>query len=226
MIRTKFPFALQNLIWPPTRLALKFFVDFEVIGLENIAKLEGPIIFAANHTGELDVILVPAALPFLSRLSPMYYVAKRREFYEKEGPISFIYGGGFFRLWGAYPLREGLKNYAMSLNMHVAILRLGKSLLIFPEGGIPKDRKLGSAHGGVAFLSKEADAPIVPIAVKGVREISMKDFWARKKKITLTFGKPIYPNELFVGKTDVTPEEYKAAAQKVMDKIGEMLKSK
>lgn len=225
MIRTTFPFVLQNLIWPPTRLALKFFADFEVTGLENIEKLEGPVIFAGNHTSELDPILLPASLPFLSHLSPVYYVAKKREFYEKKGLVSFIYGGEFFRLWGAYPVREGLKNYGLALNMHIAILNLGKSLLIFPEGGIPANKKIGPAHGGIAFLSKESGAPIVPIAVRGVREMSVKDFFVRRKKITLIFGKPIYPAELFAGKMELAPEEYKIAAQKIMDEIGKMLRN-
>ncbi len=225
MIRTTFPFVLQNFIWPPTRIALKFFADFEIKGSENIENMEGPVIFAGNHTSELDPILLPAALPFLSQLSPIYYVAKKREFYEKSGPLSFIYGGGFFRLWGAYPVREGLKNYELSLNMHISILHMGKSLLIFPEGGLSHDGKLGKAHGGIAFLSKESGAPIIPVAVKGVHEMSTRDFFTRKKKITLTFGKPIYPEELFSGKGEDDQIDYKSAAQKIMNKIGRMLKN-
>jgi 1-acyl-sn-glycerol-3-phosphate acyltransferase len=56
------PLVLQTSIWPITRPLFRFFIHLKVEGLENLNKLSPGVIFAANHTSELDPILVPASL--------------------------------------------------------------------------------------------------------------------------------------------------------------------
>ncbi len=116
------PFVLQTIVWIPTRLFLKFFFHFEVHEVENIKKLKKPVIFAVNHSSELDPILVTAALPFLSKLSPMFYTSRERTFYKKSGMSSLFYGGFFFKLWGAYPVHIGIRNYEKAMMPHIEVL--------------------------------------------------------------------------------------------------------
>lgn len=213
--------VLQTVVWPPTRLFLGFFTRFEVRGLEHLPK-RGPVVFAANHASELDPILVPAALPFLSPLLPIIYVAKRREFYEKSGPASLIYGGFFFKLWGAYPVREGLQNYALSLSFHIAALEKGKSLLIFPEGGITPDGSIGRAHGGVAYLAWESKAPVIPIAISSTHKFSWRDMFLRRRKLSVTFLPPLrYPE--IDSKKEPSAGELRAFADSVMEEIRKLV---
>ena len=198
------------------RLLLRFFADLEVHGLENLPT-HGPVIFAANHESELDVILVPASLPFISLLAPMFYVAKKREFYRKTGLRSLFYGGFFFKLWGAYPVREGLRNYKFSLNMHLRMLHERKCVLIFPEGRVTPDGRIGKAHGGVAYLAWESRAPVVPVGIKSTYQISFAKLLARRQKITITFGSPKrYPD----GETSKPPiAELRGFADGIMNDV-------
>lgn len=225
MIKVLPPLILQNSVWIPTRLFLLFFAKFEVRGFENIKNLSGPIIFAGNHANELDPILLPAALPFLSKLLPIFYVAKKREFYRKKGPLALIYGGAFFKLWGAYPVREGLKNYALSLNIHLEMLRQKKCLLVFPEGKITPDGNIQPAHGGVAFLSRETNSPIVPVLIEGNYKLTMKDFFSFKRQLKVTFGRPLEPKYLFPDGSVANPDEYKKIANVIMREIKELFQN-
>lgn len=223
MIRTLPPFLLQNFVWPVVRPLLLIFARFEIRGLEHLKALRGPIIFAGNHMGEVDVVLVPAALPFLSRFSPIFYVAKQREFYEKKGMVALLYGGAFFKLWGAYPVREGLKNYASSLGTHLEILNKKRSLLIFPEGGVSPDGTIRPAHGGVAFLSRAAGAPIIPVAIKSTKNFSWRGFFAGRFRFSITFGAPIRPENLFTDRSEPDVETYREAAGKTMEQVESLL---
>jgi len=219
MIRTFAPDYLQNLIWPLVKFMLMLFARFRVRGAEHLRNIKGPVVFAGNHASEIDVILVPASFPFLSRFIPMFYVAKKREFYEKKGMVALLYGGAFFKLWGAYPVREGLKDYRLSLNIHAEILKEGKSLLIFPEGGISPDGSIKPAHGGVAYLAHAANAPIVPTYIVGTKNFSWGKFILGWYRFSVTFGAPIWPDELFPGISEPTVEDYKRAAERAMEEV-------
>ena len=227
MVNSFTPWFLQNLIWLPTQFFLRLFGHFRVYGKENLRGVKGAVIFASNHTSELDPILIPAALPWFSRFSPMFYVSREKNFYNTRRILKrLFYGGFFFELWGAYQTEAGLHNYDISLRNHLRILKNGHSISIFPEGDKSFDGKLHEFKGGAAFLSHKTGAPIVPVAVSGTFQTTLGDFFFFKKRITLVFGKPIYPDELFSGKTEIVPHDYKLAMDSVvMPRVAEMLKS-
>ena len=222
MIRYLSPFLLQTFVWIPTWIVLGLCGRFRVYGKENLKGLSRGVIFAANHGSELDPILVPASLNPFSAVTPIFYVAREREFYEKDGFSKYIYGGLWFKLWGAYPAYTGKKDYSFSLQEHIKILNAGKSILIFPEGAKTKNGEVGNGKGGVAFLSYTTGVTIVPVAMNGHFKMSPADFFLRRHSLVLTYGKPIYPKELFPQGDTPTPDEYKAAAQVVMGKITEL----
>lgn len=217
MLRALPPFLLQQTIWIPTRLILTHFGRFRVEGEEHLLGINGPIIFASNHSSELDPILLPAALPFVSRFAPIFYVSREKSFYEPTPLKRLFYGGSFFKLWGAYPARPGLKDYEQSLLEHLRIIRAGHAVLIFPEGGKTKDGNMREARGGVTFLSHKTGAPIIPVHISGVFRMNIGTFFSRKHKIKLSFGEPIHPTQVLTQQP--TPEEYKEAAQLIMGKI-------
>jgi len=217
-----FPLLLQTAVWVPIRIIFLVFVRFEVRGLENIKGLKKPVIFAANHSSEWDPILVPASLPFLSSLSSTFYTSRERDFYKKKGAQNFFYGGTWFKIWGAYPVKVGVRNYERSLKHHIRILEEKRgSICIFPEGGKSKDGTIGTAKGGISFLAHRTNTPIVPIAIKGVHGMTNKDFFGRRRKIVVEFGEPIHAEELFEERF-YKPEEHKSVASKIMSKIKEI----
>lgn len=212
------PLILQTAIWPATRVILRFFLHLKIIGLENLNSLKNKnrgIIFACNHTSELDVIMIPASLPFLSPFMPLFYVSRPTAFYKKSGWRKIFYGGLIFKLWGAYPAHSGFKDYEKSLAEHIPILNAGKSLIIFPEGKRSSDGTIGEARGGVAFLSKTLNLPVVPVRIGGIRQTFLSDFFLQKRRAVVNFGRPIYP-------ADLHQESYKSSAQMIINHINNL----
>ena len=217
------PFILQTSIWFITYFLSRIvFLSLKVKGLENLKDLKRGVIFAVNHTGELDAILIPASLPFLSHLMPMFYTSREKSFYVRSGWRQNIYGGLFFNAWGAYKVYVGQNDYEVALQNHIKILEDGGSICIFPEGNSTRDGKIHRAKGGVAFLSHRTGKPIVPVSIKGLFGLSSKTFFTGKHKTTLRFGKPFYPKDILGEGDEFTYEEYKKGAQKVMDEISLM----
>ncbi len=218
------PFILQTIIWIPTYFLFKIFLRLRIAGKENIKGFERGVIFAMNHTSELDSILLPAAINPFSRLMPMFYVSKDDISYKHLGIRATLYGGRFFRLWGAYPVTLGLKNYERSLDAHIKLLDLGKSVCIFPEGRKSKDAGLQKPKGGVVALSKATGRPIVPVAVSGHFKITFKDFFLCRRRVMISFGEPIYIKELFEGHENAIPKQYEEiACEKVVKRIATLL---
>jgi len=198
-------------------------VRLEIRGIKNIKGLKKPVIFAVNHTSELDPILIPASLPFLSRLMPIFYTSRERNFYKKKGTKAFFYGGVWFKIWGAYSVKVGVKNYERSLKHHIRILEEKHgSICIFPEGRKSKDGNIGDAKGGVSFLAHRTNTPIVPVAISGVFDMSKTDFLLRKRKVVVQFGEPIYTEKLFEDRF-YKPREHKEIAQNIMGIVKEIL---
>lgn len=217
MLRALAPFFLQQLVWIPTRLALLFFVRLKVKGMEHVQCLHAPAIFASNHASELDPILLPAALPFFSRFAPIFYVSREKGFYQNTLLKRLLYGGFFFKCWGAYPANVGLKDYRRSLSTHLDLLQKGGSVLIFPEGKTNISGHPGEAKAGVIFLSSTTGLPILPIALSGVGDITWERFFLRKHSVTLSFLEPINPSSSFPKETPLN--EHKEQARTLMVSI-------
>jgi 1-acyl-sn-glycerol-3-phosphate acyltransferase len=221
------PFLFQVIIWPPTRFTLWLFGNLKVEGLKNLDSLpKGKgVIFAANHSSQLDPFLPPASLPFMSRFIPLFYATKEKSFYEKNGILAIFYGGSFFKLIGGQPVNSGLRDYSKSLANHVKLLEEGRNLFVFPEGGITLDGELKVGHGGIAYLAEKTDSTIIPIGISGVYKIGLKALFARKRNIKVTFGIPVSQQEI---KQNISREAdpielYKRESEYIMGKISELI---
>ena len=218
VLALSFLFLFINLAW---------FLLISQSSIEVESKDVAPkVIFASNHSSEIDPILIPASLPFLSRLMPMFYVSRENKFYDSSGWIRHIYGGTFFKLWGAHPVGIAVNDYEKSLQTHIKILSSGKSLHIFPQGArvAPNGAYLSNGKkvvekAGVAFLSSRASVPVVPVHIKGSFNTSFKNFLLRKNSIEITFNKPLYPKDIFTDINNIQLEDYKTATNKIMDVV-------
>lgn len=216
------PGFFQHLSWAPLRWAMKLFCSFEIIGIDNLVKLEPGVIIASNHISELDPMLISCCLPYFSRHLPLYYVSRVKDFY-KNTKLSFLYGGTFFKLMGAYPAYAGLKDYKQALHHHIALLGQNRNVVIFPMGKKYTDNDFTKAKGGVAFLARETKTPIVPVLIQGIENFSFRLFLNRKRKLTITFGKPLKSDDIFITREDTTIDgtrnEYEKASSMLMEKI-------
>ena len=216
------PWVLQTLIWVPTRILLRIFYAYDVKGLKHLSVLKDDgngVIFAVNHTSEMDPILVPASLPFLSRFMPMFYVSREREFYKNSGWRQNIYGGLFFRLWGAHTAYAGMKNYDVALRYHIKILNMGRSLCIFPEGKKTSDGQIGDGKPGIGFLIHRTKSSVVPVRIVGLYKTEKKKGLFNRPKLKVVFGKPMLAKDFYDNKNNITLDHYKQATKEIMDEI-------
>jgi 1-acyl-sn-glycerol-3-phosphate acyltransferase len=222
------PLVLQTLVYPFTWIAFRFFTRIRIEGLEHVRGMKNGALFAVNHSSELNPILIPATLPFLSRLMPMFYVSREKAFYLSDTKKRLIlrwifYGGNIFKLWGAYPATVGTGDYDLALRHHIKILNNGRSVCIFPEGKITRDGLIGEGKPGVAYLLWRTGVPVVPVAIRGDYRISFREFLFRKRTITVSYGVPIASSGVFEtalkeGRPP-TLEELKNATNLIMARI-------
>lgn len=211
------PLVLQTLAWIPTLLIFRLSGRFEVRGRENLKGLKQAI-FACNHAGELDPIVVTAgAAP--TGLFPMFYVnAPDKEFMHPFfGWRRHIYGGWFFRAWGSYPIVRGAKDYAVSLASHERILNDGYCLTIFPEGGVSTNGEIREGKGGVSYLHYATGVPVVPARIRGTARERDPGLFSARKHITITFGRPI--SVAVTQNTTPSIHDLKNLTQQVMSEI-------
>ena len=166
---------LQSLLWIPGQIMLKLVFRYRVVGLEHLANIDtkNGVLFVSNHRSQVDPVFVAAILPFFSNLRPMHFISLEKKEYAHIPVGRHIYGGFLFKIFGSYPVYRGVKDYGVSLRHHIKLLGEGKSVCIFPEGGIRPESR-GKPRPGVAYLANTTNALVVPLAMTGEKEIEVR----------------------------------------------------
>ncbi|MEO6629838.1 MAG: lysophospholipid acyltransferase family protein, partial [Aquihabitans sp.] len=154
---------------------------FDLHGLENIPSSGGAIL-CPNHTSVLDSFFVPVVLP-----RRVTYVGKAE--YMDSWKTRKI-----FPALGMIPIdRTGGDAAERALATAQRVLERGELFGIYPEGTRSRDGRLYRGKTGPARLALRAQVPIIPIGIKGTREIMPPDakFPKLRRPVTITFGKPI-----------------------------------
>ncbi len=160
----------------------------ELIIPKDVEIPKKPFIIAPNHASYLDAFILASMLPE-DIAKDTYYLGEEAYF---KNPVSSIFG----KL--AHVITVNIqKKLKESLQKASWALRLGKVVVIFPEGARTRDGKLLTFKKGFAILSKELNVPVVPVAIIGTYEVmSVKDMFPKPKKVKVVLGKPIYPDKL------------------------------
>lgn len=217
------PIFLQKVGFVVFFTLFKTFLRVEVKGREHLKDLKRPVILAANHTSELDVMASPLILGFFSYLYPIYYVSDSKEKFKSFGWRNYIYGGIFFNVLGGYSINSGHKNYAISLENHLELLKQKHTILIFPEGKRTLDGSLNPARGGLGYMVYDSKATVVPVAIDTFFNISWMDFLLRRRKVRMTILKPILGKDLIKTKNP-SVEDYQNLSNEVLSKISNVLR--
>jgi 1-acyl-sn-glycerol-3-phosphate acyltransferase len=152
-----------------------------VRGVENVPV--GACVMVANHASYLDGILTVAAL---SR--QFSFVAKAEL---KTRFISRIY---LQHIGTQFVERFEFEQSVKDLKRLVGILRAGQSLIFFPEGTFSRAPGLMPFRMGAFVIAAQVGAPIVPMAIRGTRDILRDGQWfPRRGAISITIGEPIIP---------------------------------
>lgn len=224
------PECFQRLIWLPLRVFMIMLCSLKINGAENIKNLTGNMILASNHQSELDPLLLVACLPFFSRRFPIIYVTRETKYYKGDNWSKWkriAYGGTFFRIIGGYQSYAGMKDYKLALPHHLDTLKLGHNVGIFPVGKIIKNKDgVVKARGGVTFLAQQSNAPVIPVRIQGLENLSLKNVFQRNLKATVTFGAPIYLKDFIrhPHKMSITEKinHYEIVASKIWKKIEDL----
>ncbi|MEW6732124.1 MAG: lysophospholipid acyltransferase family protein [Acidobacteriota bacterium] len=174
-------FIVVHVVRPLGQIFFTLLFRMEFHGLENIPR-EGAIILTPNHVTYMDPVLVGIAVK-----RRLFFMTWSRLF---DIPILSI----TMRIFGAFPVR--LEGHDLSAVRRArAVVRNGKGLVIFPEGGRTTSGKLDPFKMGAFRLAVQLGVPIVPVTINGAYQI-----WPPKQrlprltgKITIHYHPPIPP---------------------------------
>lgn len=197
------------------RFAGKVVFRLETRGIENIPK--PPYIITPNHASYLDGLVVAGGVS--GRLfMDLYFLGFQKYFtHWLTSPLT--------RLLHTIPI-DPEKYLKRALQIASYVLRNNKSICIFPEGGRSHDGNLLPFKKGVGILSKEIDIPLVPALIDGTFESMPRGSrWIKPHRITITFGKPIYPSSIDFRKKPHDMDDYEWIVAHLKDAISEIKKA-
>jgi 1-acyl-sn-glycerol-3-phosphate acyltransferase len=119
----------------------------------NLPLPAGPKIIAMNHTPGCD----PLYLPFVLNETPHFLL--------QDGLFTIPVVGALLRETGQIPVYRGTERAKEAKEQACALLRVGKTIAIFPEG---KDVHRGEripAKSGAVRMSIETGVPIIPLGL-------------------------------------------------------------
>ncbi len=175
-------------------------LTLQVEGMENLADLQPPVLFASNHQSDLDTPAIFAALPRFWRyrvapaMSQDYFRAWLQPgsapFLERMKTMAqYFLATEFFN---AYPLPQRMAGVRRALKYTGELIDLGYCPLVYPEGKRTPDGSLQPFKSGIGLMATRLRAPVVPIHLKGLFEIySSHDSWPRRGSVRVTFGAPL-----------------------------------
>jgi long-chain acyl-CoA synthetase len=129
----------------------------------------GPYLISPNHQSYLDAFLLVGALPFRA-FRRLFFVGAAEYF---QSPVT----RWLARVVNVVPIDPDA-NLVAAMQAGAHGLRLGKVLVLFPEGERSIDGRLKTFRKGAAILSYHAQAPIVPVAIDGAWDV-----WARGRPL-------------------------------------------
>jgi long-chain acyl-CoA synthetase len=189
--------ALATIWLPLTRL----FAHARVSGLEHLALLRGPAIFAPNHQSHLDTPLILSALPARYRYRvavamwkeyfDAHFSPKRHTWYERFRD-SFIYWlvALFFN---AFPIPQTETGARQSLRYIGDLIGDNWSVLFFPEGERTEAGEIKPFQPGIGLIAGRLGVPVVPIRLRGVEKILHRHaWWPRPGRVEIAFGPPLH----------------------------------
>ena len=154
------------------RLFARGMTRIRIEGAIDEIPADGPVIIAANHASNLDVVVLGA------------WLGKKELF---DWPVV----GWMARNGGVHPVDRDAADVE-AFRLASRILAEGNVLFVFPEGTRSADGALQSARDGVAVLALRSGAPIVPIGIAGSNGV-----WPRGQtlphpggRVTVRVGRP------------------------------------
>jgi 1-acyl-sn-glycerol-3-phosphate acyltransferase len=176
-------------------LLLSLVSRVRVVGRENIP--DGGYVAASNHPSNLDALFVALA------------IRRRIRFMGKSELFDGRWGWLLDRL-GAFPVQRGVWD-ADAFETAATVLKRGRVMSIFPEGGVHAGRV--PAKPGVGHIAHLAGATVLPVFLEGTR--SLYTPWRRWPKVRVVIGAPLRVEE----HARPSREQSQQTAQRILDAV-------
>jgi 1-acyl-sn-glycerol-3-phosphate acyltransferase len=175
---------------------ITFGITMVVDGGEHIDPNQTYVV-AANHRSWLDAVtLITAFKVGRDNVPPrrLYFVIKRS--------LTFIPGFGLYMIWARYiPVvrgkaqkTKGKSDNSSRVQAAVDHLKLGKSILIFPEGTRAPDHRFRRFKRGAAQMAIQAGVPVLPVCFSNTGQLYPKGkTYIRPGTVRIEFLPPIAP---------------------------------
>lgn len=186
---------LYLLLKPIAKLYIWIKFRIEIISMESVPNHHG-LIIAANHVSNYDPILLSCILK-----RRIHFMAKAELFRNR-----FL--KRFFTAVYEIPVDRQNGMVIRPVRYILKIIREGEVFGIFPEGKRCKKGELIKPKKGVAFFACKTNAPIVPIAIIGVKK-------GIRTPIKIVIGEQIDVAQF-------AESNYLSLAQIIMDQIREL----
>ncbi|NEX20635.1 1-acylglycerol-3-phosphate O-acyltransferase [Thiorhodococcus mannitoliphagus] len=174
--------------WTLVRMGIRLLrgltgMRLRVTGREQLPPPGAALVLVANHQGYLDALALSAAIE-----RPLTFVAKR-ELMENPLVARFL-----ARMGTLFVERFDLhRSQAESRQLNEALAQ-GRSLAFFPEGTFREQPGLLPFRMGAFAAAAQASAPVLPVVIKGTREIMPGDsFRPKPGKVEVVIGPLIEP---------------------------------
>lgn len=163
-----------------------------------------PLLIVANHVTAYDGPLVEYALPGHVRrhIAAAMSGEMLEDFRHARNPDHGPGYGRFFpygpfaywlltALFNVFPLPRS-RDFQRSFAHAGEALDRGYHVLVFPEGTRSAQGQLAHFRSGIGLLVKQSDAPVLPVAIRGLGELKARGRgWFRSGTIEVRVGNPI-----------------------------------
>ncbi len=167
---------LYGILWILARVVARICFRYRVQG--KIPR-SGGLLIAANHASYLDIPLLGCGMRRRA-----WYLGRNDLF-----PIPVL--NGVLQSLGWIPVRLGRLDRE-AFGKAINLIRSGKVVVIFPEGGRSHDGHLRPPKAGIGVIVSQTGCPVVPAYLKGTFDVLPPGAcWPRWRQVTVRFGKPI-----------------------------------
>ncbi len=181
------------------RTAMSLLTRTSVTGIENLPK-KGPLIMVGNHVAVFEAAMMVLYAPWLIELVGTGEIPLDPRY----APIANTYG--------YIPIRRGDMDRG-ALTAALDVLKQGGVVGMFPEGGI-WESSVKRGRTGVAWLSYQSDAPIVPVGFGGIDGAIAGIAKLKRPRLVMNIGNVIPPVRIVDDE-----KSRKAALQEAADMI-------
>jgi 1-acyl-sn-glycerol-3-phosphate acyltransferase len=195
---------VYGILWVLARVAGWMCFRYRV---EGQVPRTGGLLIAANHASYLDIPLLGCGM-------------NRRAWYLGRNDLfPFPVVNGILQSLGWIPVRLGRLDRE-AFRKAITLIRSGKVVVIFPEGGRTHDGHLRPPKAGIGVIVSQTGCPVVPAYLKGTFDVlPVGARWPRLRQVTVRFGAPIMFEAGMQKEKAETKQFYQHVSRTVIEQI-------